>query len=658
MKHQIDIKRISELAEQILHHKNLYYKGVPVISDEAFDRLEDELKSLSPNHPVLAKIGGELAPDLPKIPHLRPMLSLSKTYEEKDLIKWIDGRPVVATFKIDGNSLSLVYEKNQLIIAKSRGNGAEGEDVLSKARWIDDCLPMIKDSKAFTVEIRGELYCGLGHFERLKTAMAELQLEEPTSPRNIIAGILGRKQETHLARFFNFFAFDVLLFDENKNELFFASEEEKMHWLKESGFRTPDWKLITSEEDVFDFLELTKDLFEKGSFSIDGAVFTLNDTSLQQKLGSNAHHPKYKKSFKWHSETKEALIQKILWFTSRSGIVTPVAQIEPVFLSQATLHHVTLHNAAYVEKFNLKAGDKILIVRSGEVIPKFLKVTTSTRGLALLPSSCPCCGGMLEKLSLEDGSAADTYKLVCGNRAICTDQIIGRLSHWVKAVNIENLSEKRLGFLVHGKKVLTLGDLYRITEQDLLEMPLTKEKMAQKLFSSIQSSKSLPLLTFLNGLGLEGVGLQILKELLKHFNSLDEIFNFNTEHLLNLEGIGHKKIAKQFFKQIHSMKDEIDDLLSAGVQIKTVSLAPKASNGLLKDKTFALSGTMSQPREAIAAMIEAAGGHFVSAISKNVDYLVLADPSSHSSKAEKARAFGIIIIGEEQLRNMLSILQG
>jgi DNA ligase (NAD+) len=299
-----DATRVAALAEQILHHKEAYYKGQPEISDAAYDKLEAELRALSPDHPVLALVGTDATSDMPKVRHKEPMLSLNKTYDAAELARWAKDEVTVGTVKVDGVSISLVYQDGRLRLGKTRGNGVVGEDVTAKIRWIADAMPKIEAKGE--LEIRGELYCTESQFLKLGAHMERLGLDRPTSPRNIVAGLLGRKTHVELARYFNMFAFSVV---DSGQTLGFKTEDEQLEWLGKQGFRLPFPKTLQSEDEVLGYLDYVKGLMETDEVLIDGAVFSYNVLARQRALGNTSHHPRYKMSFKWQGETAESVIQ-------------------------------------------------------------------------------------------------------------------------------------------------------------------------------------------------------------------------------------------------------------------------------------------------------------------------------------------------------------
>lgn len=635
-----DAQKIEALAEQILRHKALYEAGQPEISDQAYDRLEDELKALAPQHPALATVGAATAVSGNKAEHKTPMLSLNKTYDRDELLTWMNGHAVVGTLKVDGVSMSLVYRDGRLQQGKTRGNGWVGEDVTQKVRWVADILPSLSTEKLPSqLEIRGELYCTETRFVKLCEEFDRLGLERPSSPRNIVAGLLGRKTHLELMRFFNFFAFSVVDADQT---LDLATEMQVQDWLKDAGFRLPAPARLTTPREIDHYLAMVKARMDEDEIGLDGAVFSFDDLAYHRELGNTAHHPRSKLSFKWQGQTAHTTIRSVTWATSRLGIVTPVAVIDPVNLSGATITNVTLHNAAHVKLYNLKAGDRVEVVRSGEVIPKFLQVVQAAEGQYDWPVHCPSCQTQLE---------FDDVRLLCPNHASCPAQQVGMILNWIVAAKIEDLSEKRLLPLVESKKVVKIPDLYRLSRDDFFCIPQVKDKMADKLYANVQGSKTLPLPRFLRGLGIEGGGSTTWEKLLTVFPGLAELRKASAEEIAAVDGFAEKS-AEQIVQGLAARAAVIDELLSVGV--RPVFEPIKTGSGPLAGKTFVITGELSKPRSEIEKAIKRAGGKTAGSVSKHTFAVVTNDPTSQSSKMQKARELNVRILSEAELEHLLS----
>lgn len=627
--------RVEDLAREIMLYKKAYYAGNPVISDAAYDKLEAELKRLSPSHPVLKYVGAAPSVGAAKATHDTPMLSLNKTYKLEDLHSWVGEEAIVGTPKIDGNSLSLIYKDGTLITAKTRGDGRVGEDVSDKIQWIADCVPSL--AKNVSLEVRGEVVCSAQNFALLVEEMLERNLERPTNPRNIVAGMLGRKTHIDLCRYFNFFAFEVIGAEGVKTEV------EKFQFLEKLGFSVPSHKLLKKPEEVESYLDDIKRFMDDDEIAYDGAVFSYNSIAEQNRLGNTSHHPRFKISFKWPGLTAQTHIDRIEWFPSRLGIITPVAVIKPVLLSGATITNVTLHNAAHVKAYNLKKGDLIEIIRSGEVIPKFLHVVTSEPGEFEWPAHCPSCKGKL---------VFDDVRLKCLNSDECPAQKSGFILNWMKAVEIEDISEKRLDQMIEAGLLEHVYELYTLTVEDFLKLPATKEKMAEKLYKNIQASKDVPLAKFLNGLGIEGAGLRTWEKIIEHFQDLKTIQGLGEKELVEVEGFAEKS-AEQIVAGLKSRKDVISGLLKVGVKPRVEKAKFAPGEGPLAGKQFVITGALSMPRETIEKMIREAGGKAGTAVSKNTSVLVTNETESGSSKMKKAKELGIPVWTEDALLNIL-----
>ena len=618
---------LEQLEQRIIDHRRTYYVGQPSISDHDYDQLEDQLRALDPNHPLLQKVGSDSLEA--KVPHASPMLSLQKTYSIQELESWRKQQPVVGMLKIDGNSLSLIYRQGRLVLAKTRGNGQLGENVTAKIIHVPS-IP-IQIAEFTDDEIRGELYCSLSNFLALAEEMQSLNLAKPTSPRNVVAGLLGRKEHQHLARYFDFIAYDLL-----RPNL--DSEMAKLQLLNRHGFMLPDPQLLEDTTSVRVFLDRVEQRLADEEIAIDGAVFVLESLEQCRVLGNTTHHPRYKMSFKWQGETALSTIVAINWHTSRLGFVTPVAEIEPVNLSKATIKRVTLHNSSYVTLYNLKIGDQIEIVRSGEVIPKFLRVVKSGAGSNQLPQHCARCSSTL----IDDG-----VRLICPDKTHCPAQILLMILNWIKCADIRDLSEKRLTLLVEMQLVQSIPDLYRLTIDDLLRVPATKERLAEKLYQNITNSKKISTEQLLSGLGIRGAGRATWRALLKKAGNLENIFAMSADDIATVEGFAEKS-AQQIANGLKANKELVDELFNCGVQI-----IDRTTNSKLSGQRFVISGALSQPRSYYQKLIEDHGGVLGSSVSKTIRAVITNDQQATSIKIKQAKKLAVPLLDEQQFLALL-----
>lgn len=624
---------IKDLENQIIRHKNLYYQGRPEISDFEYDEIEERLKSIDPLNPVLEIVGSKMFLG-EKIAHDKKMLSLNKTYKLDELLRWMDKEEVISTFKIDGSSCSLIYENGKMQLAKTRGDGSFGENITSKILFIYH-VPKIVEKK-ISFEVRGEVFCSEENFIHLSQKMESMGLERPSSQRNIVAGLLGRKENIELNEYLSFQAFDLI-----SDDIKFQTEKEKFQILMQLGFETPEFYLNNCKQDLENRIEEAKEFMSNGNYLIDGMVFSFNKMSLHEELGETAHHPRYKMAFKFQGETKTTRLKSISWQVSRNGTLTPVGNVAPVELSGAKVSRVTLHNYGLVRQFNLKQGDEIEIVRSGEVIPKFLGVITASDNEFLIPQICPSCG---EKVFIED------IRLVCRNLS-CPDKVKDEILNFIQKIGIEDLSSKRLEELIKANLITDIPSIYKLTTDQLLTMDKVKDKLANKIIENIEKSKQTDLVTFLSSLGINGGAFNKCEKIVDNgYDSIDKIMNLTVEKLTEIESFAEKS-AKDFIESLDSKKDLVKNLLASGVQIKSKHVI--ADSKILGIK-FCITGSLSMKRSDLEKMIKSNGAIAVSSVTKNTDYLITNDVESSSSKYKKAKELNIPIISEEIFLKMVN----
>lgn len=625
--------KIKELENTILKHKNLYYQGRPEISDFEFDKLEEELKSLDSNNPILNMVGSEHFLD-EKVEHDKKMLSLNKTYKIGELLSWSDGKETISTFKLDGSSCSIIYKNGELTLAKTRGDGRFGENITKKILFIDHIPKKIDEEEE--LEVRGEVYCSEESFIKLAQIMSENGLDQPTSQRNIVAGLLGRKENIELCEHLSFQAFELI-----SDGVKLKTEEEKFHKLQSLGFETPDFYINKDEKDFEQRLDEAKEFMSYGNYLIDGLVFSFNDLRLHELMGETAHHPRYKIAFKFQGETKTTKIQSISWQVSRNGILTPVANVGPVELSGATVSRVTLHNYGMVKQNNLKINDEIEIVRSGEVIPKFVAVVADGGQEFDYPKMCPSCG---KKVRISD------IRLICDNKS-CPDKIKDEILNFIQKIGIEDLSTKRLEELIKAGFVVEVSSLYELTRDQLLSLDKVKDKLADKILKNINESKKANLIVVLASLGLSGGAYNKCEKIVNNgYNTIDKILNLTIEKLMLIESFAEKS-ATEFIESLHSKKELIGKLKSYGFSFDSV-LAEKKETAITGLK-FCITGTLTMKRTELQKIVKANGGIVQSSVSKETNFLITNDTESSSSKFKKALQLEIPIITEEKFFNLL-----
>jgi len=628
-------KRIKELESLVLYHKEKYYRGKSEISDEDFDLLENELRKLDPQNPILDFVGFIQKDIDNKIAHDKKMLSLEKTYDIADISKWSQNNDILSIFKIDGSSCSLIYENGHLKIAKTRGDGSFGENITPKAYFMSDIPKTI--SEKTKIEIRGEVFCIEEKFFELTQEMKALNLDLPNSQRNIVAGILGRKENIQLAKYLSFKAFDVIGISR------LNYEHQKFEILNQLGFQTLDFVIHKSHQGIKERVEEAKSFIQNGDYLIDGLVFVLDALKMHDELGETSHHPRYKLAFKFAGETKQSLIESIDWSVSRNGILTPVACISPVELSGAMINRVTLHNFGMVRNFNLKKGDLIEIIRSGEVIPKFLSVVKSANDNFYFPNECPSCSSPL---------VVEDIRLICKN-SNCPAKIKEEILNFISKIGIEDISDKRLLEMLEKKIISGIEDLYKIQIDDLLKLEKVKEKLANKMFDNIQKSKNVKLSTLIASLGIEGLSFTKTEKIISNgFNNLNKFLEITFDDLIKIEGFAEKS-AEVILNSLKQKKSLIKKLVDLGLKIEKEQEVDFLSK--IASKKICITGELTVPRAEIEKLIKAKGGVIVGSVSKNTDYLLTNETDSTSSKFIKAKALGVQLISENEFYELIEV---
>ena len=624
------MERIKELEKLILKHKALYYQGTPEIDDDEYDSLEEELRCLDKNNKVLSVVGDSGVPQ--KIKHDKKMLSLAKVYDIKSFEKWRQDRDVVSSYKIDGVSCSLVYTEGKLTVAKTRGDGSFGEDITNKIKCLMNIPRVIKARES--LEIRGELFCTQENFFQLCDEMEKIGLDRPKSQRNIVAGLVLRKDHHELARYLNFYAFDVL------SSKKFQTEKEKYVTCKKLGLDVPKIEFHNEITTITEAVSEAEKFMSDGNYSIDGLVFTFNDITLHEQLGETNHHPRYKMAFKYKSDTKVTAINEIHWQVSRNGILTPVAHVAPVKLGGANISRVTLHNYGVVHQYGLKKGDKIEITRSGEVIPKFMAVKErSTEGRIDIPAQCPSC---------RQDITVDNIRIVCTNLH-CPARIQAGILNFIVKIGIDDLNTKRLEEMIKKGLVNSIPDLYRLSVKGLLSLDKIKEKLAEKLYKQIQYSKNVNLTNFLSSLGIQGGAYNKCEKIVQAgFDSIDKILSLDREKLSLLKGFATKS-ATGFLASLEGKKDLIEQLIKLGFKFEI----SQKKDGFFSNKRVCITGTLSEKRVVVEERIRKRGATIVKSISKTTNILITNNSEGTSSKLAKAKRLGVAVISERELMKLL-----
>lgn len=664
-------REIKSLREEIQRHEELYYvHDNPEISDAEYDELLARLTRLEAEHPDLAspdsptsRVGGRPAEGFDEYVHRRPMLSLDNSYNLDDLRSFdercrrlADNRPFeyVAELKIDGLSVSLHYERGRFVRGVTRGDGRRGEDVTQNVRTIRSVPLRLKDEGAWPaantdIEVRGEAYLPRHVFERINMEREEEGAQRFANPRNAAAGTIRQLDPKIVAsRRLEMFPYDVITGERKA----FAAHWQSFEWLERAGFRVnPHRALCSSIDEVIDFcnqMELKRDELD---YEIDGVVVKVNSTALQDEFGATQKAPRWAIAYKYPARQATTQVQSIVVQVGRTGALTPVANLEPVLLAGTVVARATLHNEDEIKRLDVRVGDWVLIEKSGEIIPKVIKVVESRRTgeekRFRMPKKCPVCGGIISRPEGEVVSrcvAAD-----------CPAQLKARLLHYAsrRAMRIEGLGFALVEQLVEKKMVRDVGDLYKLELADIAALERMGEKSAANLLGQIEASKSRDLPQLVYGLGIRHVGERTAGILARSFQSLERLSEATVEELDAVHEIG--------LTVAESVRDWFDDagnlelcerLRRAGVHTELERGAGQVYSEEFAGKQFVLTGKLeSLTRDEARALIEARGGRVTSTVSKKTDYVVAGEDAG--SKLDKATALGLRVIDEAALRGML-----
>ncbi len=660
---------IEKLRAEIQHHEDLYYvKDAPEISDLEYDRLLEKLHSLEQAHPELItpdsptqRVGGRPAEGFPEVVHRRPMLSLDNSYNIDELRafdercrKLADGRSLeyVAELKIDGLSLSLQYQGTVLTRGVTRGDGRIGEEVTQNARTIRSIPLRLKPTAKKLdgdVEVRGEAFIPLEVFRKTNAEREEAGEPRFANPRNAAAGAIRQLDSRLVARRrLDMFAYDLLV-DGRKP---FATHWESLDWMELAGFRVnPNRKLCKSIEEVIEFAKEKEKLRDDLGYEIDGLVVKVNSTALQDDFGATQKAPRWAIAYKYPARQASTKVLSIDVQVGRTGALTPVANLEPVFLAGTTVSRATLHNEDEIARLGLKIGDWVMIEKSGEIIPKVLNVIKSKRTGKekpfVPPTRCPVCGG---EISRPEGEVV--ARCVAAD---CAAQLIGRLLHFAsrRAMRIEGLGDVLAIQLTDAGLVKDVGDLYSLTLEQVANLPRMAKKSATNLLDQIEASKSRDLSNLIYALGIRHVGERTAGILARQFGSLDSLMKASVEELDDVPEIG--------LTVAESVRDWFDDegnrklcdrLRLAGVKTELEKQGSASLDERFAGKQFVLTGKMeSYTRDEARALIESKGGRVNSSVSKKTDYVVAGEEAG--SKLDKATELGVTIIDEAQFKKMI-----
>ena len=667
-------KKIEALREQIRDHDyNYYILTQPKLSDQEYDKLYKELEKLEAENPELItpdsptqRVGSDLTKVFKPIKHKVPMLSLSNTYSEKELYDFDrrvrDGLmneekiEYIVELKIDGASVSINYVDGLLKTAATRGDGTVGEEITNNVKTIKSVPLKIKKDKSIShklndFEVRGEIFMNVKDFEKLNKERAEKGEKTFANPRNSTAGTLKLQDPKIVARRpLNTFIYNLI---SPNDEL--KSQEENLSIINKLGFKiNPHHKKCSGIEEVLKVCKEFEKLRDTLEYEIDGAVIKVNSIKQQNKLGSIAKAPRWAVAFKFKSKQATTVIEDIVWQVGRTGAITPVAALKPVFLAGSTISRATLHNFDEIVRKDIRVSDTVLIEKGGDVIPKVVSVDLSQRPVGSKktkpPDKCPTCDTKLFKPENE-------VAYYCEN-AECPDQIKGRIEHFASrgAMDIEGLGESLIDLFVEKDFLKTYGDIYRLekVKDELIAIDRLGEKSVSNLLNSIEKSKERPFDKVLYALGIRYVGAGAAKKLASNFKNLDALIQASEGEITEVYEIGESisKSVRKFFSDNHNRKI-VGELKKVGLKFSFADAKTSImKDNFFKDKTFVLTGSLEGfTREEASEIIVRSGGNVTASVSKKTDYVLAGENAG--SKLDKAKKLKINIMDEKEFKKKI-----
>ncbi|WP_246806618.1 NAD-dependent DNA ligase LigA [Neopusillimonas maritima] len=666
------LKKVARLRDDIALHNHRYYVlDAPVISDAQYDRLMQELADLEAQHPELVtpesptqRVGAAPLDAFDSVRHKVPMLSLGNGFDPDDiqafdrrvtdgllgsgLLK--DGEHVAyhAEYKFDGLAVNLRYEAGRLVQAATRGDGQEGEDITSNIRTLRSVPLQLKQGYPSVLEVRGEVFINIRDFQRLNESQQARGEKVFVNPRNAAAGSLRQLDPRITARRpLRFFAYGWGEIDTDLR----ATQAEMLDWFDQLGLPVNrDREVVKGAQGMLDFYGNVGQRRSSLPFDIDGVVYKVNSLEAQEVLGFVARAPRFAIAHKFPAQEETTVLLGIDIQVGRTGAITPVARLKPVFVGGVTVTNATLHNEDEIRRKDVRIGDTVVVRRAGDVIPEVVgpvpELRPESAAFFVMPKQCPVCGSTIHRF---EGEAVSR----CTGGLFCAAQRKQSLIHAAgrKALDIEGLGEKLVDQLVDSGRIKSIADLFSLRVEELLNYERMGRKSAENLVKAIDAARAPALGRLVFALGIRHVGETTARDLARHFGSIQAIMNADEDALMTVPDVGpvvaHSVL--EFFAEAHN-RDIVHLLEQAGVQAKVES---EPNRQLLAGKTFVLTGTLpSLTRDEATRMIMAAGGKVSGSVSKKTAYVVAGDDAG--SKLTKAQELGVAVLDEQGLRELLA----
>lgn len=663
--------RILELRELLHRHNHNYYVlNSPTIGDFEFDMLMRELQELEaatpemydPNSPSL-RVGSDITKEFKQVQHKYPMLSLGNTYSKEEVAEFFDrvkralneDFEICCELKFDGTSISLTYVDGKLVRAVTRGDGEKGDDVTANVRTIRT-VPLVLSGNNYPAEfeIRGEVLMPWGVFERLNEERAAAGEQLFANPRNAASGTLKLQDSAVVAKR----SLDAYLYFLLGEQLPADGHYENLEAARQWGFKISDTtcKCRTIDE-VFAFIDRMDSERKNLPFATDGIVLKVNSLRQQRNLGYTAKSPRWAIAYKFQAESAVTRLNEVSYQVGRTGVVTPVANLDPVQLSGTVVRRASLHNADIIEKLDLHIGDMVYVEKGGEIIPKITGVDTASRFMlgekVSFITRCPECGTPLVRY---DGEAAH----YCPNEASCPPQIKGRIEHFVSrdAMNIDSIGPETIEQLYNYGLIKSIADIYTISPEDLMFLPRMGEKSALNIVNAAKASLQVPFERVLFALGIRFVGATVAKRLARAFGSIDALMAASFDELMAVDEIGERiaGAVRAFFGKEENLQ-LVTLLKDAGLKFEVEEDAGIERSELLKGQSIVISGVFTHhSRDEYKEMIERNGGKNVGSVSKSTSFILMGE-NMGPSKLEKAQKMGVRLVTEDEFLQMIGVVE-
>ena len=666
------VQRAAQLREELTEHGRRYYVlDDPIITDDQYDTLLDELRAIEAEHPELLtpdsptqRVGAQPLEKFEQVRHLQPMLSLANAHNEEDLRAWENRMhnllkrqgveeariEYVAEPKIDGLAISLVYENGVLVRGATRGDGEIGEEVTQNLRTIK-AIPLRVQGAPPLLEVRGEVYLPRSDFAKLNEQRAEAGLPTFANPRNSAAGSI-RQLDPQLAasRPLSIWCYAVGAVE----GLSLSTQFEWLEWLRDHGFKvSPDVAVYGEIDSLAAACHAWEERREKLDFEIDGVVVKVNDLELQRSLGVVGREPRGAIAWKFPPMTATTVLNSVEWNVGRVGHMIPFAVLEPVQVSGVTVRQATLHNEEDLHRKDVREGDEVIVMRAGDVIPQVVSPTAKAqkrKGRSAppeAPANCPACG--TPTIKPDEG-----VWTICPNRAGCPGQVLQAVKHFIGAMDIDGFGEETAIRFLREKVIENAADIYELDAERLVQLDGFGEVSANNLLASIEQSKQQPFNRVLYALGIQDVGWVTARALASQFRSMNALLNASEEEIQETEGIGPvtaRTVAQTLAEE--RTRELIERLRGLGLKMELEGAPPPGEEGAFSGKTLVLTGTLpNMTREEATERIEAAGGKVTGSVSKKTDYVVAGDDPG-GSKFNKAQELGTPILDEDGLLELL-----